>query len=76
MGVERSGVERADQAPSRSCRADLRVLGDRPSGISHLSVTGLIMGLRSPSLIQGRTVLFAGEIAARRARGHGHRPAS
>jgi hypothetical protein len=49
MSVERSGDQRADRdrtdpaAPFNRC-----VLGDRPSGISHLSVTGLIMGMGSP----------------------------
>jgi hypothetical protein len=49
MRVERSGDEHADQARNRCCGAfNRRVLGDRPGGISHLSVTGLIMGVGSP----------------------------
>jgi hypothetical protein len=48
MRVERSGVEHADQARNRCCGAfNRRVSGDRPGGISHLSVTGLIMGVGS-----------------------------
>ena len=49
MSVERSGDQQADQAPNRRCGAfNWRVLGDQPSGISHRSVTGLIMGWDRP----------------------------
>jgi len=49
MSVARSGDEHADPARNHAAAPfNRRVLGDQPSGISHLSVTGLIMGVGSP----------------------------
>jgi hypothetical protein len=45
MTGERSGDEHADHGRiDPAAPFNRRVLGDQPSGISHLSVTGLIMG--------------------------------